>query len=243
MKKSTFEWEEELLNKQEFNFVIGTDEAGRGPLAGPVVAAAAIIKNFKFPISNLKSNLNDQISNDKNWDLVRDSKTLSAKQRDKAYDFVLENFYVGVGVCDHKTIDDINILQASFLAMKKALTDVYGKINQDLAKKGKKPFRIQDTKYIVLVDGNKEIPNLSLYQKAVVGGDGVVKSISAASIVAKVTRDRMMLEAHEKFPQYGFDRHKGYGTKVHMEALREFGPCEIHRQSFEPMPTLAKKRK
>jgi len=93
----------------------------------------------------------------------------------------------------------------------------------------------------VLVDGNKKIPNLSLYQKAVIGGDGVVKSISAASIVAKVTRDRMMLEAHEKYPQYGVDRHKGYGTKVHMEALNRFGPCEIHRQSFEPMPTLAKK--
>jgi ribonuclease HII len=242
MKISTFEWEEELLNKQEFSFVIGTDEAGRGPLAGPVVAAAAIVKNAEFRISNFESNSNDLISNDKNWDLVRDSKTLSAKQRDKAFDFVLENFYVGVGICDHKTVDEINVLEASFLAMKKALSDLYMKINQDLAKDPKDGARrIQDTKYIVLVDGNKKIPNLSLYQKAVIGGDGVVKSISAASIVAKVARDRMMQEAHEKYPQYGFDRHKGYGTKVHMEALNQFGPCEIHRQSFEPMPTLAKK--
>lgn len=244
MKKSTFEWEEELINRQGFSFVIGTDEAGRGPLAGPVVACAAIVRNDKFKILNFESNSNDLILNDKNWDLVRDSKTLSPKQRDTAYDFILENFYVGIGICDHKTIDEINILQASFLAMKKALTDVYVKINQELVKAPHAgAHRIQDTKYIVLVDGNKEIPNLSLYQKAVVGGDGIVKSISAASIVAKVTRDRMMLAMHEKYPQYGFDRHKGYGTKVHMEALNQFGPCEIHRQSFEPMPTLSKKRK
>ena len=232
MKISTFKWEEELIEKQEFSFVIGTDEAGRGPLAGPVVACAAVAKNRDW--KNLEG---------KNWDLVRDSKKLSPKQRDITFDFILENFYVGIGLCDHGTIDEINILQASFLAMKKALTDVYGKINQDLAKNPHNGAqRIQDTKYIVLVDGNKKIPNLSLYQKAVIGGDGIVKSISAASIIAKVTRDRMMLDAHEKFPHYGFDRHKGYGTKAHMEALNKLGPCEIHRQSFEPMPTLAKKR-
>ena len=244
MKKSTFAWEEELLGPQEFSFVIGIDEAGRGPLAGPVVASAAIIRNDKFQISNFKSNLNDQILNDKAWDLVRDSKTLSAKQRDKAYDFVTENFYIGIGICNHQTIDEVNILEATFLAMKKALSDLYLKINQDLSQRGQsQSHRIQDAKYIILVDGNKQIPNLSLYQKAVIGGDGIVKSISAASIVAKVTRDRMMLEMHKKYPSYGFDKHKGYGTKIHMAALQEFGPCEIHRQTFEPMPTLAKNHK
>lgn len=233
MKKSTFAWEEELLDNQEFSFVIGIDEAGRGPLAGPVVASAAIVKHRDW-----------QKMVDGDWDLVRDSKKLSPKQRDKVFDFVTENFYVGIGICDHQTIDEVNILEATFLAMKKALSDLYLKVNQELSQRGQaQACRIQDAKYIVLVDGNKEIPNLSLYQKAVIGGDGIVKSISAASIVAKVTRDRLMLEAHEKYPNYGFAKHKGYGTKVHMAALQEFGPCEIHRQTFEPMPTLAKKRK
>jgi ribonuclease HII len=232
MKKSTFEWERELLEQQEFSFVIGIDEAGRGPLAGPVVASAAIVKHRDW-----------QTMVDGDWDLVRDSKKLSPKQRDKVFDFISENFYVGIGICDHRTIDDMNILEATFLAMKKALSDLYSKVNQDLAKGSQGQLRrIQDSKYVVLVDGNKQIPNLSLYQKAVVGGDGIVKSISAASIMAKVTRDRLMLEAHTKYPQYGFDKHKGYGTKMHMEALHQLGPCEIHRQTFEPMPTLAKKR-
>jgi ribonuclease HII len=231
MKKSTFAWEEELLGPQEFNFVIGIDEAGRGPLAGPVVASAAIVRKLPKAQPSLM------------WDLVRDSKKLSPKQRDKVFDFVTENFYVGVGICDHQTIDEVNILEATFLAMKKALSDLYLKINQDLSKCGQgQTHRIQDAKYIILVDGNKQIPNLSLYQKAVIGGDGIVKSISAASIVAKVTRDRIMLEMHKKYPNYGFDKHKGYGTKAHMAALQEFGPCKIHRQTFEPMPTLAKRK-
>lgn len=236
MIKSDFELEKKL-STFGYAFVIGTDEAGRGPLAGPVVAAAAIVKNFKFQISSAaadKSNPNDQILNDKNWDLVRDSKSLSEKQREKAFDFIQENFFVGVGICDHGTIDEINILEASFLAMKKALSDLKTKFRQELP---------DFENHIILVDGNKKIPNLSHNQEAVIGGDKIVKSISAASIMAKVMRDRIMLEMHEKFPQYGFDRHKGYGTKQHMEALERFGPCEIHRRTFEPMPTLAKKGK
>ncbi|PIP27471.1 MAG: ribonuclease HII [Candidatus Moranbacteria bacterium CG23_combo_of_CG06-09_8_20_14_all_39_10] len=240
---STFDLEKQLL-AEGYAFVIGTDEAGRGPLAVPVIACAAIVRNDKFQISSAaadKSNSNDQtclpvgkVSNDKTWDLVRDSKMLSAKQREKVFDFILENFYVGIGICDHKTIDEINILEASFLAMKKAVTDLKTKFRHELP---------NFDNNIILVDGNKKIPNLSLYQKAVIGGDRIVKSISAASIIAKVTRDRMMLEMHEKYPQYGFDKHKGYGTKMHMEALQQFGPCEIHRQTFEPMPSLAKKHK
>src|SRR5665647_320748 len=123
MKKSTFEWERKLIESEQYSFVIGTDEAGRGPLAGPVVASATIAKNRDW------KNMEGKV-----WDLVRDSKKLSPKQRETVYEFVLENFYVGIGICDHKTIDEMNILEASFLAMKKALTDLYVKVNQDLAK-------------------------------------------------------------------------------------------------------------
>ena len=102
-------------------------------------------------------------------------------------------------------------------------------------------YEIRDTRYVILVDGNKKIPNFSMEQQAVVGGDRLVKSISAASIIAKVTRDRLMMEMHEKYSQYGFDRHKGYGTKMHMDALQKYGPCEIHRQSFAPVKKTLKK--
>jgi len=230
---ATFDWEKKLL-AEGYAYVLGTDEAGRGPLAGPVVAAAAIAKNFKFEILNLESNPNEQMLNDKTWDLVRDSKTLSEKQREKVFDFIHENFYVGVGLCDHRTIDEINILEASFLAMKKAVTDLKTKFRQELP---------NFDNNIILVDGNKKIPNLSLFQQAVIGGDRIVKSIAAASIIAKVARDRIMLEADAEYPEYGFAKHKGYGTKRHMEMLEKYGPCEIHRRTFEPMPTLAKKRK
>ena len=225
---STFDLEQALAT-DGFEFVIGIDEAGRGPLAGPVVAAATLYKS-QDTRDKIQANFNNQISSDKKWGLVRDSKKLSEKQREVAFDFVHENFFVGVVICNHETIDRINILEATFLAMKSALSDL------------KKKIRYQDKQHIIIVDGNKEIPNLSYSQKAIVGGDGISKTISAASIVAKVTRDKIMLAADEKFPQYGFGKHKGYGTKVHMEALQKFGPCEIHRQTFEPMPTLAKNK-
>lgn len=229
---STFNLETALLN-QGYELIIGTDEAGRGPLAGPVVAAATMPRNFKFLISNSQTDPNDQISNDENWDLIRDSKTLSPKQREKVFDFIQDNFHVGVGICDNKTIDRMNILQASFLAMKKAIGDLI-KNSEDFNK---------DAKTIILLDGNKMIPSFSSEQKAVVNGDRYVKSISAASIVAKVTRDRMMQEFHQKHPHYGFDRHKGYGTRRHLDSLSRFGPCEIHRQSFKPVEILVKKEK
>ncbi len=143
-----------------------------------------------------------------------------------------------MGLCDHKTIDRINILEATYLAMKKAIVDLGKKLKQKNIK-----YEIQNTKCIVLVDGNKKIPNLSMEQWAIVSGDKLVKSISAASIVAKVTRDRIMLEMHEKYPQYAFDQHKGYGTQKHKENLQKQGPCAIHRQSFEPVKSLAKRPK
>lgn len=241
MNKSTFELENQLL-AEGYNFVIGIDEAGRGPLAGPVVACATTVR--KSQIQNPKSetpsskaglatgqaNSNGQNPNSKNWDLVRDSKTLSHKQRESLFDFIHGHFHVGVGICGHKTIDRINILEATFLAMKGALSDLRSQINY------------KDQRHIVVVDGNKKISNLSLEQKAVPGGDKYVKSISAASIVAKVTRDRIMREMHEKYPEYGFARHKGYGTKMHFAMLEKNGPCEIHRRSFAPVKKLVKKK-
>ena len=155
---------------------------------------------------------------------------LSAKQRESLFDFIHEHFYVGVGICDHKTIDRINIFQAGFLAMKAALTD--------LKKKYWIPDQVRDDNFkktIILLDGRAMIPNFSEEQKAIVRGDKLIKSISAASIIAKVTRDRIMMEMHEKYPEYGFDKHKGYGTALHMAKLQEYGPCEIHRQSFAPV--------
>jgi ribonuclease HII len=221
MITANFEQEEHLL-ASGFDFVLGIDEAGRGPLAGPVVASVAILKDFKS--LNLE---------DKRWNFIRDSKTLSEKQRESMFDFIHENFYVGVGICDHLTIDRMNILEASFLAMKKAVTDFQNTQKELLRNKN----------CIVLVDGNKVIPSFSLEQVAIVSGDKLVKSIAAASIIAKVTRDRIICEADKLYPQYGLAKHKGYGTKMHMEALKKYGACPIHRQSFEPMKSWTKRAK
>lgn len=189
-------------------FVAGIDEAGRGPLAGPVVAGAVIA--YPDTVKN--------IQNTSKFKLIRDSKSLSARQREIAYDFIVQNFQWGVGLSDEKTIDRINILQAAFLAMKKAISDLKRKI--------------KNNPEIVLVDGRSPIPNISVRQESIVGGDKFVFSISAASIIAKVTRDRLMLAFHEKYPEYGFARHKGYGTKMHFEMIKKYGLCEIHRKSF-----------
>lgn len=222
MIKSTFELENQLL-AEGYDFIIGIDEAGRGPLAGPVVASAVCLKT-----SDVFIELRHPMSK-----FVRDSKTLSEKQREKMLDFVHEHFYVGVGICDHKTIDRINILEATFLAMKKAIASLTR--NSQLT--------THNSRSIILLDGNRKIPNLSMEQKTVVNGDKYVKSISAASIVAKVTRDRIMRGMHAKYPEYNFAKHKGYGTKMHFEMLENFGPCEIHRRSFAPVKKLVKKKK
>jgi ribonuclease HII len=202
LEKEKFHW------SQGRKFVAGIDEAGRGPLAGPVVAGAIVVY----------SHLLENIQNTPEFKLIRDSKTLSALQREKAYDFIVQNFEWGVGVSDEKTIDRINILQAAFLAMKKAISDLKRKIKCNPE--------------IILVDGRSPIPNISMRQENIVGGDKFIFSISAASIVAKVTRDRMMLDFHEKYPAYGFAKHKGYGTKFHFEMIKKHGLCDIHRKSF-----------
>ena len=174
----------------------GVDEAGRGPLAGPVCAAAVIVPDdVELPGLN-------------------DSKKLTDKKRRELYDIITEQALSwSVALVDEKTIDEINILQATFRAMEQAVAG------------------LTMTPDLVLVDGNRE-PPLPMKTECVVGGDGKSASIAAASILAKVTRDRLMEELDETYPQYGFAVHKGYGTKRHYEALRTYGPSPIHRQTF-----------
>ena len=132
----------------------------------------------------------------------------------------MDNFEVGIGMCDHNTIDRINILQAAFLAMKKAIGG------------------LKEKPYFIVLDGKFPMPNLSIRQKPIIQGDSIVFSIAAASIIAKVTRDRIMMDMHEIYPNYGFDKHKGYGTKLHMEMLKINGPSSIHRRTFAPVKRL-----
>ncbi|PIP28054.1 MAG: ribonuclease HII [Candidatus Moranbacteria bacterium CG23_combo_of_CG06-09_8_20_14_all_35_22] len=219
---SSFELEKKLI-AQGYDFIIGIDEVGRGPLAGPVVACAVVLR-VPSPVVSTRHPLPKGEEDLEKFNLIRDSKMLSEKQRESLFDFIAENFYVGVGICDHRTIDRINILEASFLAMKSAVSQLKNKIQN-----------FKNSKMIILLDGNKKIPNFSFEQRAIVSGDKIVKSISAASIYAKVTRDRMMGEMHKIYPEYNFAQHKGYGTKIHMDALKKHGPCEIHRKSFRPV--------
>ncbi|RLC38264.1 ribonuclease HII [Candidatus Falkowbacteria bacterium] len=199
---------EKEIFKKGYLSLGGIDEAGRGPLAGPVVAACVVIDS-KFKVNNEK------------FYKINDSKKLTAKKREELYEIIINNASeVGVGVCDHKTIDRINILQATFLAMKKAISTLK-----------KRP------EFLVL-DGSFQIPNLSLEQEAIIKGDELVFTIAAASIIAKVERDRIMEALHNDFPQYSFDKHKGYGTKLHMENLKKYGPSPVHRVSFKPVKIL-----
>ena len=179
--------------------VLGVDEAGRGPLAGAVVAGAVIIPEY---FSEL--------------DEINDSKKLTEKKREKLFEIIIEKCIVGIGISDEKEIDEVNILNATFYAMRKAISQVTEKAEFD----------------VVLVDGNHKIKGYMGKQEEVIKGDAKSLSIAAASIVAKVTRDRMMLEVDKEFPEYNFAKHKGYGTKLHREILLEKGPCKYHRKSF-----------
>lgn len=176
--------------------ICGIDEAGRGPLAGSVCAAAVILPpNIEIPGLN-------------------DSKKLSDKRRRELFPIIKETALAyGIGFADHKEIDDINILQATFLAMERAIS------------------QLSVTPELALIDGNRE-KDFGIPVKTVIHGDSLSASIAAASVLAKVTRDDYMLQMAEEYPQYGFEIHKGYGTKAHYQALREYGPCSIHRMSF-----------
>lgn len=192
-----------------YNFIAGVDEAGRGPLAGPVVAACVIVdKDFQI---------------DDDLKLVADSKKLTAKKRELLFKAIKEKaLAVEISVIGHETIDKINILQASLFAMKKSIAAC--KIQPDY----------------VLIDGNQKIPGLTIKQQSIISGDAKVFCIAAASIIAKVSRDWLMQEEDKKYPNYQFAKHKGYGTKLHLEMLELYGPCPIHRQSFAPVKKLLK---
>lgn len=219
------DFEKEKILTQEF-LPIGVDEVGRGPLAGPVVAAAVLYKDTSFAVP-------DELEKQFSW--IRDSKKLSEKKRVEMFTFIQEHFYVGIGIISAETIDRVNILQATFLAMKSAVTDLKRKIPKEYSKPT-----------FLLIDGNQMLPSFSGAQEAVVQGDSKVRSIAAASIIAKVTRDRMCDEYEKEYPQYGFARHKGYGTKEHMDALKHFGATSVHRKSFKPVqltnPELVNKK-
>lgn len=177
----------------------GVDEAGRGPLAGPVVAAAVILDE-RSPIKGLA-----------------DSKQLTQLKRERLYDEIrAKALCCSVAQASVEEIDQLNILQATMLAMRRAVQGL----------------RLKPSK--VLVDGNR-LPLLDVLAEAIVCGDALVPSISAASILAKVTRDRLLCELHLQYPEYGFDRHKGYGTAQHMRALQMHGPLAVHRRSFAPV--------
>lgn len=187
---------ENQAKSQGYSFVCGVDEAGRGPLAGPVYAAAVILPDGVIPEG------------------VNDSKKLSEKKRESLFDIItVEALDYSIAYATAEEIDDINILQATFLAVKRAIAGL--KMKADYA----------------MIDGNR-MPPLDIPGETIVKGDANSASIAAASILAKVSRDRFMLKMAEKYPRYQFEKHKGYGTKLHYQMLDEYGPSEIHRQTF-----------
>jgi ribonuclease HII len=179
----------------------GVDEAGRGPWAGPVVAAAVILNPDNIPAG------------------LNDSKKLNEAKREALFDPIMTTSIVGVGIVDAATIDEINILQATYRAMSGAISALF----------------TQPT--LALIDGNRA-PPLSIRTQTIIGGDAKCLSIAAASIIAKVTRDRLMRNLDQQYPAYGFAKHKGYGTAHHMAVLQRIGPCPEHRKSYAPIAKL-----
>ena len=210
-------YQERQLWKRGWNYVIGLDEAGRGPLAGPVVAAAVWVSPETLILKDKKLKLL--------LEGVKDSKKLSPKKREELWQLAKVCSFIKwrTAAVSEKIIDKLNILEATKRAMARAV----GKITwlKSVGTSDKKP------ELFLLIDGNIRL-NLPFFQKAIIRGDEKVFSISLASIVAKVVRDRIMERYHQKYPQYGFDRHKGYPTKQHLEKLRIYKPCPIHRRSF-----------
>lgn len=182
--------------------VCGVDEAGRGPLAGPVVAAAVIF-----------------LSHDAAHHHIHDSKKLSAKKRNHLYDHIIQNSISAIGIASVEEIDQLNILNATMLAMKRAVEG------------------LKTPPQLVLIDGNQS-PLLSCKSQTIIKGDQQSTSIAAASILAKVTRDRIMAALDAQYPLYGFAKHQGYGTKAHLQALTQHAPCPAHRKSFSPISNL-----
>lgn len=204
--QSKFRYERALLERG-CNLVAGVDEAGRGPLAGPVVAAAVI-----FPATWIADGLPQELRG------LNDSKQLSAGERDRYFEQLTSRpeLRYAIAQCDNGVIDEINVLQATFRAMNEALS------------------RLQLIPDHVLVDGNQR-SSVLWPQTPVIDGDAKSYTIAAASVLAKVTRDRLMVEFDRRWPAYGFAEHKGYGTAKHLAALQEHGPCPLHRRSFAPI--------
>ena len=202
MSRPSLEFEN-AWKQQGYTCIAGIDEAGRGPLAGPVSVAAVVL-----PEGFAHRDLND-------------SKQLTEAKRERIYEELVNtgNVRWSVALIDAAEIDTINILQATYSGMRRVA------------------LALDPQPEIVLIDG-KPVPNFPIKQQALVKGDALSLSIAAASVIAKVTRDRLMLEAAEKYPQYGFEKHKGYGTKLHLAKLAEHGPCPFHRRSFAPIAQL-----
>ena len=189
------EIEEKIYNSKDIKYICGIDEAGRGPLAGPVVIAAVIMPR------------NSMIEG------VNDSKKVSEKKREKLYEEITSSSIAwAVGIIDQNEIDDINILNATKKGLTQALTE------------------LEQRPDIILVDALTKIDTLGIPYESIIKGDA--KSYSIAAIIAKVTRDRIMRQWDEIYPQYGFEKHKGYGTAMHINAIKEYGPCPLHRKSF-----------
>ncbi len=196
---------EQLFQKNGFRQIAGVDEVGRGPLAGPVVACAVM-----FPSESDFFNL--PLSE------IKDSKSLTPKMREKKYWEILSCACVGLGMVGEKEIDTLNIFQATLLAMRKAV------------------LSLTRTPDVVLIDGPHQMKGVYPFEQVpIIDGDKKSISIAAASIVAKVVRDKLMEDYDQKFPEYGFSQHKGYGTPLHLSALKRHGPSPIHRRSFEPV--------
>ncbi|OWK27099.1 MAG: ribonuclease HII [Parcubacteria group bacterium GW2011_GWA2_38_13b] len=214
--------EEIKLRERGYKFIAGVDEVGRGPLAGNITAAAVIFPaNFQFSIFPPEA---DPAQWRDNFQEINDSKKLSAKKREKAYKLLTRNKKIiwSVASVSEKIIDKINIHKATQLAMLKAIRKL--KIRPDF----------------IIIDGNEfRNENFDGYgKKFIVKADAKTMSCAAASIIAKVTRDRLMARMHKKYPRYGFDKHKGYGTRKHFTALKKNGPCPLHRETFEPLKSL-----
>ncbi len=199
--------EEKKLHRLGYKKIVGLDEAGRGPLAGPVIAAAVIIRQ----ISNLKSTISQ----------IKDSKKLTPKKREELYEILTKTRAIkwGTGKTSEKVIDKINIKNAAELAMFRAIQKL----------KKSPDFLLIDGKYLK----NKKLKKIKY--KLIIKADEKVLSCAIASIIAKVTRDKIMRRYHKKYPRYGFDKHKGYPTKLHKKMLKKYSPCEIHRKSFRPI--------
>jgi len=194
--------EEERLAAQGYRLIAGIDEAGRGALAGPVVAAAVILPR-RFKARWLKE--------------VNDSKRLTPQKREYLFPFIQEAAVAtGVGITSHQFIDERNIVIATRLAMKQAIE------------------QLSPSPDSLLIDFMR-LPEIGIHQRGIVNGDGLSFSIACASVIAKVTRDQMMIELDDDYPSYGLCRHKGYGTREHIDCLRRLGPCPIHRRSFRPV--------